>query len=160
LQEGKTMASALDVAKWFLSTIDRESGDSITNLKLQKLIYYAQAWSLVMLKRPLFSEPIEAWAHGPAVDVVFQEYKAFSFNAIPLPDSIPAFTPEEIRLLQDIYEVYGEKTAKALENLTHDEEPWRTARGNLPPEARSRKEISHESMFDYYSKWLDGNGQK
>ncbi|HEU0080276.1 MAG TPA: type II toxin-antitoxin system antitoxin SocA domain-containing protein, partial [Longimicrobiaceae bacterium] len=69
------MHSALDVAAWFLNEVDRKSGDSITNLKLQKLVYYAQAWAVTLLGRPLFEEKVEAWAHGPVGDVVYQAYK-------------------------------------------------------------------------------------
>lgn len=64
--------TASQIAKWLLSAIDRDSGDSITPLKLQKLIYYAQAWSLALPERayPLFDEDMQAWAHGPVVESV------------------------------------------------------------------------------------------
>ena len=55
------MATALQIADWFAGAIDREAGDSITHLKLQKLVYYAQAWFLALNDKPLFEEEMQAW---------------------------------------------------------------------------------------------------
>ncbi len=71
-----------DVANWFLCNIDREAGDSITHLKLQKLLYYAQAWSLVLKGKSLFEEDFEAWAHGPVLPSIFEQYKNMGFQAL------------------------------------------------------------------------------
>lgn len=144
------MHTALDVAAWFLNEIDREAGDSITNLKLQKLVYYAQAWSLALLNRPLFGEAVEAWAHGPVVDSVYQEYKGFGSGTLPRSRRRPRFTPQELTLLQDVLAVYGEHSAKFLENLTHDEEPWRQAWGDRAPTSRSRRPIPLAGMRRFY----------
>ena len=75
--------SPFDVANWFTCSLDREAGDSITHLKLQKLIYYSQAWSLALNGIALFEEDFEAWAHGPVIPEVYQEYKEYGFNALP-----------------------------------------------------------------------------
>src|SRR4051812_11966723 len=136
-----SMHSALDVAAWFLNEIDRDAGDSITNLKLQKLVYYAQAWAMSLLNRPLFQEPVEAWAHGPVVDAVYQEYKNFGYDALPRSRSRPRFTPQELTVLQDVLAVYGEHSATFLEKLTHEEEPWRAAWGDRSAKSRSRESI-------------------
>jgi uncharacterized phage-associated protein len=81
------MKSALDVARYFLCRVDREAGDTISPLKLQKLVYYAQAWSLVFRSQPLFDQDIEAWVSGPIVRDVWQEYKAYKYSDIPAPDN-------------------------------------------------------------------------
>jgi uncharacterized phage-associated protein len=60
------MLSAHQIAKYFVSLVDEEVGDSISNFKLQKLLYYAQREFLAFYNKPLFSEPIKGWAHGPA----------------------------------------------------------------------------------------------
>ena len=80
------MLSANDVADFFLSPIDSEvDGDQITNLKLQKLLYYAQGLSLAVLDRPIFQEKIFHWEHGPVIDVIYHQYK--TYQKVPLPPS-------------------------------------------------------------------------
>lgn len=150
LQSSVIMYSALDIAAWFLNEIDRKAGDSLTNLKLQKLIYYAQAWSVALLDRPLFEEEIEAWAHGPVVDVVYQEYKQYRYGTIPPSRRKPRFTPQERVVLEDVLTVYGEHSAKFLEDLTHSEGPWETVRGGKPATSRSRRKIPLALMREYY----------
>jgi uncharacterized phage-associated protein len=144
------MHTALDIAAWFLNEIDREAGDSITNLKLQKLVYYAQAWSLALLNRPLFGDAVEAWAHGPVVESVYQEYKGFGFGTLPRSRRKPRFAPQETVVLEDVLAVYGEHSAKFLENLTHQEEPWRQAWGGRAPTSRSRRPIPLDAMRNFY----------
>lgn len=79
----KKKHTANDVAKWFLSRVDRDSGDSITHLKLQKLVYYAQAWNLAHFGEPLFDEELKAWTHGPVAPSVWHEYKDSRWDALP-----------------------------------------------------------------------------
>jgi uncharacterized phage-associated protein len=148
---GPKKYTASDVAKWFVASLDREAGDSITPLKLQKIIYYAQAWALVLLKRPLFDEDFQAWAHGPVVENVYNEYKQHGWNAIPAPAETPEFEEDVEDLLSEVWESYGDFSAKHLERLTHQEAPWKDARGDLPMEARSNSVISKQAMQEYYS---------
>ena len=68
--------SAQDVANWFLAKADYEAGDVITPLKLQKLLYYAQGWTLAILNKNLFEEDFQAWTHGPAIPSIYRKYKA------------------------------------------------------------------------------------
>ena len=77
------MHTAFSVAKYFLFLSDEEAGDTISNLKLQKLLYYAQGFHLALNDSPLFAESIEAWTHGPVVPVVYQLYKHAGASAIP-----------------------------------------------------------------------------
>lgn len=144
------MHTALDVAAWFLNEIDRKAGDSITNLKLQKLVYYAQAWAATLLGRPLFEEPVEAWAHGPVVDVVYQEYKGYAYHDLPVSRRKPKFRPEERVVLEDVLAIYGEHSARFLEELTHGERPWETVWGDRPATSRSRREIPLPLMREFY----------
>lgn len=125
---------------------------------LQKLVYYAQAWSLAIYDRPLFDEEIEAWTHGPVVPSLFQNLKLFGFDAIPSPDECPGMDGETCDLLRQIIEIYSQHSAKHLEILTHREDPWKDARCGLSPEERSNVIISKESMTRYYRMFLDENG--
>jgi uncharacterized phage-associated protein len=144
------MTTAIDIANWFLASIDREAGDSITHLKLQKLVYYAQAWALAQLDKPLFEEDLEAWTHGPVAPSLFEQFKESGWEALPYPDTVPTFDSEVETLLEEILDVYGQLSARHLENLTHNEAPWKAARGDLPDEIRATTPISKETMKTYY----------
>lgn len=144
------MYSAVEIGNWFLCSIDRDAGDSITHLKLQKLVYYAQAWSLALLKRPLFDEDFEAWAHGPVAPSLYQEFKGNGWEALGLPSVCTPLDEDTEELLSQVWDVYGQHSAKHLEALTHREAPWLEARGGLPPEVLSSKAISKELMGAFY----------
>lgn len=152
------MYTALQVADWFRGAVDRDAGDAITHLKLQKLVYYAQAWSLALLDRPLFAEDVRAWAHGPVVLSVWHEFKRHGWDALPPPDEVPEFDDESAELLRDVMRSYGEHSARKLEELTHAEEPWLRARGSLPPEASSSAVIPTEHMRRFYQKLYEEVG--
>lgn len=141
----------LQIANWFLAHIARDAGDVITHLKLQKLVYYAQAWSLAARGKPLFNEDFQAWAHGPVAPSLFRAFRAYGMEPIPAPASVPRLDAETVELLTEVLEVYGEHSARKLEQLTHREQPWRDARGDLAPEARSDAVISKAAMQRYYS---------
>lgn len=150
------MKSALDVARYFLSRVDREAGDTISPLKLQKLVYYAQAWSLVFRSQPLFDQDIEAWVSGPVVRDVWNEYKAYKYKDIPAPDNFEKeFEEDELEVLEEVWNAYGELSAKYLVELTHSETPWLNARKGLEPAEKSTKIISHEDMKSYYAPFVE-----
>lgn len=143
--------SALEIARWFLCAVDREAGDSITHLKLQKLLYYAQAWSLVLLGRPMYTEEIQAWTHGPVVPAVYDVYVDYHYSEIPRPEECPNIDRECEEVLEEVMRTYGIYEAKYLERLTHQEKPWIEARGDLPLEARCEEPISLDTMREFYS---------
>ncbi|MBD2181756.1 DUF4065 domain-containing protein [Planktothrix sp. FACHB-1355] len=150
------MKSALDIARYFLYRVDRDAGDTISPLKLQKLVYYAQAWSLVLRDKPIFQEDIQAWVHGPAVYEVWDAYKDFRHGAIPEPqEELPEFEEDELEVLEEVWTAYGELSAKRLEDLTHSEAPWINARKGLEPAKKSSNVISHEDMKAYYTSFLE-----
>lgn len=151
---------ALDVAKWFLLRVDREAGEAMTHLKLQKLVYYAQAWFLANHNKPLFDEEIQAWPHGPVCIAVWHEYKGAGWDALSAPKKAPVFKKAIESFLQKVWITYGEDNAKSLERQTHAEDPWKDARGSLAPEARCTVEITKRSMRDYYRARLDDQRTK
>ena len=146
--------SPLDVANWFVCQIDREAGDSITHLKLQKLIYYAQAWALALKRSSLFQEDFEAWTHGPVLPSIYDRFKLYGFESLPTCACENPISGELEEILFEVQRVYGEKSARSLEQLTHEESPWLSARGNLPLEARCNQIISKENMMQYYQSLL------
>lgn len=145
------MKSALSVARYFLGRVDKYVGETISHLKLQKLVYYAQVWSLVLRNKPLFYQDIQAWMHGPVVYDVWTEYKAYGFDAIPaLENPSLEFEDDEMEILDYVWGSYGDLSAKRLEILTHSEKPWINARKGVAPTEKSNKVISHEDIKSYY----------
>jgi uncharacterized phage-associated protein len=122
----------------------------MTAIKLQKLVYYSQAWSLVWDEVPLFLEPIEAWVNGPVVPELYNVHRGqYIVDAWPLGD------PNRLSLSQKetiavVVNFYGEKSSAWLSELTHREAPWRDARQGLEPMERGHREISLASMAEYY----------
>ncbi len=124
---------------------------TMTTMKLQKLVYYCQAWSLVWDEAPLFSEPIEAWANGPVVRDLFSYHRGlFSVSSIPIgnPDLLNETQKETINAVLDFY---GDKSAQWLIDLTHMEEPWKKARSGLSDMERGSREIKLDDIAEYYS---------
>jgi uncharacterized phage-associated protein len=120
------MHSCFDVARYFLSLVDEEAGDSLSNLKLQKLVYYAQGFHLALHDEPLFRERIEAWAHGPVVPDLYHALKKFGAAAVTFDGEFntDTFSATEKELLNEIYSVFGQFSASRLRNITHQEPPW------------------------------------
>jgi uncharacterized phage-associated protein len=152
------MYTANEIADWFLGTLDRDAGDAVTHLKLQKLVYYAQAWSLALLDRPLFDEDFQAWAHGPVAPSLWRRFREHGWDALPPPDAAPELAPEVEALLADVSAAYGEHSARKLEELTHGEDPWLHARRGKAPEERSTAVIPKEHMRDFYRTLYQGLG--
>ncbi|AOQ23092.1 hypothetical protein MTAT_26050 [Moorella thermoacetica] len=150
--------TVFDVAKYFLTRVDRGAGSVMTHLKLQKLCYYAQAWHLVFTGKPLFEEQFEAWTHGPVCPALWHEYKGCGYQPIPKPDNFDPstiFTKEQLEILDEVWNAYGQFDAKYLEELTHQEEPWRKARGSCLPGEACNNIISLKLMKEYYSQLLE-----
>ena len=146
-----------DVANFFLKLVDRESGSTITPLKLQKILYYAQGYYLAYYDNPLFDEDFQAWAHGPANVLIYDKYKDYKFDAIPFPasESIPEIDDTTSDFLTDIWETFGIYDGKYLEQQTHKEDPWILARGNLAPGERCSNIITKDSMTTFFKKVIN-----
>lgn len=148
-----TPASAKDIAEYFIWKAAQKKR-IITNKKLQKLVYYAQAWYLVSSqgKEKLFPEKIEAWVHGPVVPSLYYKYKKFGFDPIdPQLGNENGVSAEIKELLDEVWNEYGELDADTLEALTHGELPWRDARKSLDRDEFSSTEIDTSLMAFYYS---------
>ncbi|MBN9590371.1 MAG: hypothetical protein BGN85_02220 [Alphaproteobacteria bacterium 64-11] len=134
----------------------RERGEVLTNLKLQKLIYYAQAWELALRDRELFAEDCQAWIHGPVIPSQYQRFKDYQWRPITEEIARPSLPEAVASHLNEIVDVFGADSAVALELMTHRERPWLEARGDLLPDAPSTNRISKTTMRDYYRS-LDGD---
>ena len=148
--EKESYIPAKSVARWFINRVDIEAGELITPLKLQKLIYYADAWFLATFDRALIADEFEAWMHGPVVRSVYKKYAKNRYEALPRERS-PSIPSDITDFLEAVYDEYGDYSAKKLEAMTHEETPWIETRGNLPAEARCKQPISKLSMRNYYA---------
>lgn len=143
--------TCFDIADYFLSLVDEDVGDSISNLKLQKLVYYAQGFSLALYDKPLFPKSIQAWAHGPVVRVLYDKYRDYEANPIPKPSEIKLsrYDTTTKELLNEIYAVYGQYSAWKLRELTHEDTPWINAY------RKSNKEIPHTALKKYFKTQIE-----
>jgi uncharacterized phage-associated protein len=140
------MASVFDVAAYIL-----KKKKAVTAMKLQKLVYYAQAWSLVWDDKPLFKERIEAWANGPVCpSLYFAHQGEFTIKNEPKGDG-DRLKKAERETVDAVLRDYGDRTANWLSELTHKEDPWREARVGVPDGQRSNSEITPAAMAEYYS---------
>lgn len=138
-----------------------EGGARLSLLKLQKLMYYAQAWHLTFFGRPLFEGTFQAWVHGPVSRDLYDRFSATKglYDDVTLSDIRPAFMgvvldAQEQLHIDTVLEVYAKFSGTQLEELTHREEPWLLTRGNLHPSQRSEAVIPHDLMKSYYSRQL------
>ena len=139
------MASVDDVAAYILKRHGR-----MDTWKLQKLVYYSQAWHLVWESRPLFRAQIEAWANGPVVPALYKKHKGqYEMSAWP-EGNLKALDKSETSTIDAVLEFYGDKAGHVLSALTHREPPWQDARRGLAPGERGQSVISWESMSGYY----------
>ncbi len=138
----------LDVASYILKRTN-----AITVMKLQKLVYYSQAWSLVWDEKKLFSEKIQAWANGPVVPTLYAAHRGkFEVSRMPGGDC-RKLDESQRETVDSVVKYYGQMSSQQLSELTHLEDPWKNARDSagLLPAERGSTVISHAAMMEYYS---------
>ncbi|MBO1348259.1 MAG: DUF4065 domain-containing protein [Hormoscilla sp. GUM202] len=145
----KTITTAGEIADYFI-WVANDTGSFISNLKLQKLVYYAQAWHLAIHDSPLFEDDFEAWVHGPVIPALFEEYKKFQWKPIIKEVKQPQFSPKLEEFLEEITGEYFLGTGLELEIMVCREDPWIKARKGLPRDEPSHAIISQESMREFY----------
>ena len=140
------MALVDDVAAAILEKVG-----TVTTKKLQKLVYYTQAWHLVFTGVPLFQNRIEAWVQGPVAPDLYKNYRRL-YEVDQWAGNVSALSASERRTINWVLEKYGQFTAEALSQMTHMEVPWVVARGLANENERTSEEIDHRQMFAYYSR--------
>lgn len=140
--------SALDVAAYILHKQPKKS--PITAWKLQKLVYYCQAWSLVWDEAPLFKEKILAWANGPVVKELYQEHKGLFYVKKIAKGHLSRLSINQKDTINHVLGSYGHQTSQWLSDLTHLEEPWIESRKGCKPGTRGNAEIPISVMDEYY----------
>ncbi|MEM9927379.1 MAG: type II toxin-antitoxin system antitoxin SocA domain-containing protein [Cyanobacteria bacterium P01_D01_bin.50] len=153
------MNNPIDVARYFIIKAYEEGMEAeMTNMKVQKLLYYAQSLHLAMYDEPLFEEEIQAWRYGPVCPPAYRFYSKFEAEQLPIPDkeeSLKAIPEEKTALLEEVWEYFGPYHAYRLSDMTHGEFPWKKARKGLVPQAASTEAILLEDMKALGHKKLD-----
>jgi uncharacterized phage-associated protein len=138
------MFSAHDVAAYIV-----ERYGPMSALKLQKLLFYSEAWSLVWDQRPLFREEVKAWRAGAVVPAVYEAHRSRIQIASWTLGNSGRLDEEAKSTIESVVEFYGRLPAKILRDLNHWEAPWREARGSSQ-EAEPDITISRDAMASYY----------
>lgn len=155
MDKGKPV-SVLDVAAYILKLQPKKH--PLTAWKLQKLVYYCQAWSLVWDEQPLFKEKILAWANGPVVKELYALHKGLFYVKELSKGNANHLAVNQKDTVDHVLKAYGDKSAQWLSDLTHRELPWIEARHGLNPGERGNVEIQLAIMDEYYSS-VDALGQ-
>lgn len=142
----KNAPTAHDVAAYIL-----EKHGPMSAMKMHKLVYYCQAWSLVWEDRPIFNEPIQAWVNGPVVPALYEQHKGEFGLSKWRTGVIDKLSPDDKETIDVVLSAYGDKDAQYLSDLTHSEQPWIEARKGMPSQERGSQVISLAAMMEYYS---------
>jgi uncharacterized phage-associated protein len=134
-----------DVAAYIL----KKQGE-MSAMKLQKLVYYSQAWSLIWDEKALFKAKIEAWANGPVVRTLYAKHRGqFSIKQWADGDWSKIIGDAK-KTIDSVLSFYGDKSGQWLSELTHKERPWRDARKGMAADARCDREITPAALAEYY----------
>lgn len=131
------MQDANYIAKCLIHLASLHPENDITNMKIQKLLYYAQGTHLALTGERLFPQEIEKWQYGPVVSDVYHNLKEFGSSVIELPKpvSLEDLSESEMKTLNMVYEYFGQFSAIRLMNLTHNETPWNSVEmGEIIPQ--------------------------
>lgn len=149
------MATVFDVAKYVLNHV----GD-MTTMKLEKLVYYCQAWSLAWDGVPLFDEEFQTWANGPVCPELFATHRGiFWLNSDYYDKYAYEFLQDQIDTMDAVIRCYGNKEPQWLSELTHRERPWRETRIGVAPGESCDRVISKDLMQEYYGGLSDVEAQ-
>lgn len=154
-QRKKKLYSATDVAKYFIYLSsqafigDNKEREGITNLKLQKILYFAQAYYLAKFNKPLFNNTIEAWEYGPVIPDIYRRFKNYGGKPIISKRDNSTLSEKDKEILKEIWETFGGYSASRLVDISHAHAPWRDAY------ASEDKIISNKSLSEYYRPLLN-----
>ncbi|MEG4959036.1 MULTISPECIES: type II toxin-antitoxin system antitoxin SocA domain-containing protein [unclassified Microcoleus] len=152
------MIDCLNAARYFIIRAYEDGIEAeMTNMKVQKLLYYAQSLHLALYNEPLFAEEIQAWRYGPVCPPAYRFYSDFEAKQLPIPpkESLSDFPSEKKELLEEIWDYFGGYHAYRLSDMTHGEFPWKKARKGLPPQASSTEPILLNDMKELGYQKLD-----
>jgi uncharacterized phage-associated protein len=146
------------ICDYVISRVKTDEDIPLSNLKLQKLIYYVQAWHLAYYEKTLFNGKFEAWIHGPVNRTIYERFKSTKniYSDILLKDILDLDTSKiaskDKQFIDEVLEAYMPFSGTQLEYMVHNETPWLETRGELLPTVRCEKEIEEKLIISYYKK--------
>ncbi len=153
MQATKSPYRAQDVAKYLIFLASQENKEKeregVTNLKLQKVLYFAQAYYLAKLGKPLFSEKLEAWEYGPVVPNVYHKFKYHRNKPIIIIVDRSTLSEADKEVLKKVWDAFGGYSASRLVDVVHSHTPWKEA------SVSAGKVITHKAIKDYYTPLLN-----
>ena len=152
-QAAKSPYRAEDVANYLIFLASQENQEKeregVTNLKLQKVLYLAQAYYLAKLGKPLFAEKLEAWNYGPVVPEVYRKLKRYGSKPIISEEDKSTLAEEDKEVLRKVWDTFGGYSASRLVDIVHAHTPWKEANNSVD------KVISNKAIKDYYAPLLN-----
>ena len=146
---GETQGKIFGVVNWFLSQSSEEA--PITHLALQKLLYFSQNWSSVLLDKTIFDDACQAWAHGAVYPKVYEFFKRFKYMPLPKVEETTVFDERELQVLNAVKRYYFDTyTAKSLEEICHREKPYIEARKGYLDGEICHETILKDQIISYY----------
>lgn len=152
------MATIGQISDYIILRLNTDGNSDLTSLKLQKLLYYVQAWHLAFFGIPMFEGEFQAWVHGPVNREIYNLYKAtkYTYSPITLEDMTDKevaskLTENELLHVNNILDAYAGYTPTQLEFMTHNEAPWQESRKGLTQYARGEKVINEGHMAEFYA---------
>lgn len=152
------MVDCLDVASYFIVKAYEDGIEAeMTNMKVQKLLYYSQSLHLALYDEPLFDEEIQAWRYGPVCPPAYRFYSEFEAKQLPIPnqEELSQIPDDQKNVLVEVWEYFGGYHAYRLSDMTHVEFPWKKARRGLPSEASSTEPILIQDLKELGHQKLD-----
>lgn len=150
------VADINDVADFIIVKMNEASWLNV--LKLQKLMYYVQAWMLALHNRVCFPGEFQAWVHGPVNREIYNRFKdnKSMYSRVRPQDVREDFDLNDlpkwaVSHINEVLEEYGDLTDDQLEEMTHQEKPWIEARGDCSPRERCEEDINPLTMREYYA---------
>jgi uncharacterized phage-associated protein len=148
------------ICDYIILRLKRDEDMPLSNIKLQKLLYYVQAWHLALKNgQPLFDGKFQAWIHGPVNRQIYDRFNPskYLYSEMSLSDVNDInvdkkLTTEEINHINLVLESYAPFSGVELEEMSHKEEPWITAREGYSPNERCEVEIDQTVLGDYFRK--------
>jgi uncharacterized phage-associated protein len=151
------MANISTVCDYIIIQLNADGDSDLTTLKLQKLLYYVQAWHLAFYKKPMFEGEFQAWVHGPVNRKIYNRFKdtKFLYSSISMQDvedknAIDKLNKKEKSHIDSVLDAYAKYSPSQLEVMTHREKPWIDARNGVDKLERSENVISEETMMKFY----------
>lgn len=133
-----------------------EQMKEVTPLALQKILYFIQGIYMVLYGKPLYKEDCMAWVHGPVYEDVYDLFKDFKYNPIEddrfaiFKDRFEELSEHEKKVIDLVINTFGKYSGKVLENITHEELPWKNARVGYEASEHSREIMSKDGIRNYF----------